>query len=67
MLMGRVLVERHEAHQEILLQLDDVQLQIKLVDHKINLLADKLVGLDLTNLDFPQPQVHVAKERPPIA
>jgi hypothetical protein len=35
MLMGKVLVESHRAHQEILIQLDDVQLQINLVDHKI--------------------------------
>jgi hypothetical protein len=44
MLMGHFLIEQHEAHQEILLQLDDVQLQVKLVDHKLNLLADKLVA-----------------------
>jgi hypothetical protein len=41
MLMGHVLVEHHEAHQEILLQLDDVQLQVKLIDHKLNLMAKR--------------------------
>jgi hypothetical protein len=53
MLMGKVLVERNEAHQEILLQLDDVHLQVKLVDHKLNLLAEKVVGLNFTNLNYP--------------
>jgi hypothetical protein len=59
-LMGRVLLDHHEARQEILLQLDDMQLQIKLVDHKLNLIAEKLVGMDLSNLDYAQPQVPAA-------
>jgi hypothetical protein len=67
MLMDHFLIEQHEAHQEILLQLVNVQRHVKLVDHKLYLLADKLVGLNLTNLDFPQPQVPVAEDRPPIA
>jgi len=56
-MMGRVLLDHHEAHQEVLVQLDEVQLQIKLVDHKMNLITDKLVGMDLSNLDYAQPQV----------
>jgi hypothetical protein len=58
-LMGKVMVERNEAHKEILLQIDDVQLQIKLVDHKLNLLVVKIVGLDFSKLDYSQPQVLV--------
>jgi hypothetical protein len=53
-LMGQVLLDHHEARQEVLLQLDDVQLQVKLVDHKLNLIADKLAGMDLSNLDYAQ-------------
>jgi hypothetical protein len=62
--MGRFLVERHESRQEILLHLDDVQLQVKLLDHKLNMMAEKIVGLDLANLDYPQPQVPVVKGCP---
>jgi hypothetical protein len=54
MLMGHALVERHEGYQEILLKIDDVQKQIKLVDYKLNLIVSKLVGLDL-----PQPRVTI--------
>jgi hypothetical protein len=50
--MGRVLLDHHEAYQEVLLWLDDMQLQVKLVDHKLNLIAEKLVGIDMSNLDF---------------
>jgi hypothetical protein len=62
-LMGQVLLDHHEARQEILMQLDDVQLQVKLVDHKLNLIADKLVGMDLSNLDYAQPQVPTTEGR----
>jgi hypothetical protein len=65
-IMDNVLVERHEARHEILLQLDDVQLQVNLMDHKINLLAEKVVGLDLSKLDYPQPQVLVGDDHPPL-
>jgi hypothetical protein len=61
--MGRVLLDHHEAHQEILMHLDDVQLQVKLVDHKLNLIADKLAGMDLSNLDYAQPQVPATEGR----
>jgi hypothetical protein len=54
--MGKFLVERNESHQEILLLLDDVQMQLRVMDHKINMLTDKVVGLDFSNLDLPQPQ-----------
>jgi hypothetical protein len=52
-LMGKVLVEKHESHKEIILQLDNVQLQVNLVDHKLNLLAEKVLGIDFTNLNYP--------------
>jgi hypothetical protein len=55
MLMGRVLIERNEAHQEVVLELDDLQLQITLVDHKINLLAERISILHFYELDNPQP------------
>lgn len=38
-MMGKVLVERNEDYNEILLQLDDMQLQIKDVDYKVSVLA----------------------------
>jgi hypothetical protein len=66
MLMGKVLVDRNEAHHEILFELDYMQLQLKLVDHKLNLLAHKLVGMYFTNLDYPQPQVLIVEEHPPL-
>jgi hypothetical protein len=66
MLMGRALIEINEAHEEVLLHLDDMKLQIKLVDHKINLLEKRIVDLDLSNLDYPQAQVHVVDEHPPL-
>jgi hypothetical protein len=39
--MGKVLVERNEAHQEILLQLDDVQRQLWEMDQNIDGIAGK--------------------------
>jgi hypothetical protein len=39
--MGKVLVERNEAHQEILLQLDDIQQQLQEMDRKIDGIARK--------------------------
>jgi hypothetical protein len=65
-LMGNVLVEHIEAHQEILLQLDDVQVQIKLVDHKINLFVENIVEMEFTKLSFSQPKVPVADDHPPL-
>jgi hypothetical protein len=63
-LMGHVLVERHEAKQEILSQLDDIQLKINLLDHKMNSIVKQLARMDLTKLDFPQPQVPTTEGRP---
>ena len=51
--MGKVLVERNEAHQEILLQLDDVQWKLREMDHKINVIAGKDVGMEGANMDLP--------------
>jgi hypothetical protein len=62
-LMGRVLLDHHEARQEVLMQLDDVQLQVKLIDHKLNMFIDKVVGMDLKNLEYAQPQVPTTEGR----
>jgi len=61
--MGRVMLDQHEAWQEVLLQLDDVKLQVKLVNHKLNLIVDKMVGMDLSNMDYAQPQAPMTKGR----
>jgi hypothetical protein len=61
-LMGKVLVESNKTYNEIILQLDDVQLKIKLVDHKINFFTKKLTGLDFIRLNFSQPQVPVVDD-----
>lgn len=37
-MMGKVLVEKNESYNEILIQLDDMQLQIKEVDYKVSVL-----------------------------
>jgi hypothetical protein len=66
MIMDKTLLKRNEVHKEILLQLNDVKLQINLLGHKVNLLAEKYVGLDFSNLDYPQPQVLVANDHPPL-
>jgi hypothetical protein len=52
-LMGKVLVERNEAHKEIFLQLDDVQRQLRVMDHNINMIVGIDVRLDFANLDLP--------------
>jgi hypothetical protein len=52
-LMGKVLTERNEACNKIMLQLDDMQLHIRGVDHKVSLLA----GLDFLAVNDDQPQV----------
>jgi hypothetical protein len=39
--MGKFLVERNESHQEIILQLDDVQRQLREMDQKIDGIAWK--------------------------
>jgi hypothetical protein len=46
-LLIKMLAERNIAHSEILMQMEYLQLKIKVVDHKITLLAEKAVGLDL--------------------
>jgi hypothetical protein len=56
-LMGRVMLDHYEARQKVLLQLNEAQLQIKLVGHKLNLVANKMTDMDLSNLDYAQPQV----------
>jgi len=48
-MMGQFLLDHHESRQEVLRQLDDVQLQVK------------LDGMDLSNLDYAQPQVPTAE------
>jgi hypothetical protein len=42
------------------------RLQVKLVDHKLNRLAEKVAGLDFNNLNYPQPQAPVAEDHHPL-
>jgi hypothetical protein len=44
-----------------------VQLNINIVDHKINLTTEKLDRMDPTRLDFPQPHVLVVEYHPTMA
>lgn len=51
--MGKFLVKRSEAHQEIILQLDDVQRQLWEIDQKIDGIAGK-EGAVATNMELSQ-------------
>jgi hypothetical protein len=44
-LMGKVLVERNEAHEEIFLQLDEMQLQLQHMDKKLDRMANPMPTL----------------------
>ena len=57
-MMGKVLVERNEDYNEIMLQLDDMQLQIKDVDYKVSVLAQGMAGMDFTDQQETSQQVH---------
>jgi hypothetical protein len=46
--------------EEIMLYLDEIQMQIRLLGHKMNPLAWKIVGFDLSMVATPQPQGHEA-------
>jgi hypothetical protein len=58
--MGKVLVERNEAHQEILLQLDDVQSQLWEMDQNIDGIAGKEEDVVRTNME------HTQQHAPPL-
>jgi hypothetical protein len=40
--------KRNVDHSEVLMQMEYIQLQIKVVDHKITLVVEKTMGMDLT-------------------
>jgi hypothetical protein len=66
-LLGKVMTERSTAFNEILLQMEYLQLQIRAVDQKISLLAERTVGLDLNEPREDQPQVPEATvPSPPV-
>jgi hypothetical protein len=50
LLLGRAMMDRKDDKEEILLQLDEIQAQLWLQDLKMNLLAKKIVGMDLSTL-----------------
>jgi hypothetical protein len=56
-LMGKVLVERNEAHQEIFLQLDDIQRQLQEMDQKIDKIVGKEEEMVGEGMEHPQQQV----------
>jgi hypothetical protein len=59
-LMGKVLVERNEAHWEIFLQLDEMQLQLQYIDRKLDTLSNPNVDATRPSQENPQ-----AMEPPP--
>jgi hypothetical protein len=44
--LGKVLLEQHEAYNKVLLQLDGIHLQINEVNQKVEMLAQRMAGLD---------------------
>jgi hypothetical protein len=57
LLLGRVLMDRKDDKDKVLLQLDEIQAQLRLQDLKMNLLAKKLMGLDLSTITLANTQV----------
>jgi len=55
-LMGKVLVERTKAHQEIFLQLNDIQRQLQKMDQKIDRIAGKKEKIVGEGMEHPQQQ-----------
>jgi hypothetical protein len=59
--MGKFLVEKNEAHREILVLMDALRLQVKQLDHKVSILARKTIGLEFAapeeNDGSPQAEV----------
>jgi hypothetical protein len=51
--MGKVLVERNEAHQDFFLQLDKVQRQLQDMDLKLDKLASKNEAQDGEDQEHP--------------
>jgi len=56
-LLGKVMTKRSTAYIEIILQMEYLQLQILIVDQKISLLVECMVGVDLNEPGEDQPQV----------
>jgi hypothetical protein len=44
--------------EEIMLQLDKMQSQIRLLDHKMNLMVRNIIKIDLEVVSTPPTQVH---------
>ena len=62
-----MLVERNIAHNETLMQMEYIQLKIKVVDHKITLLVEKAVGLDVNGSCKENQQVPMEESNSPPA
>jgi hypothetical protein len=58
MILGWALEDRKEEKEELALQLDEIQAQIKLLDTKLNLLGKQLASMDLEATIVPTAQVH---------
>jgi hypothetical protein len=56
-LLGKVITDRNIATNEVMLQLEYLQLQTKVVDEKVSLLAEWTVGLNLNEPNDEIPQV----------
>ena len=57
LLLRHILGDRKDDKNEVLLQLDEIQGQLRLHDHKLNLLAKHLAGMDLSQVTLSQTQV----------
>jgi hypothetical protein len=64
LLLGHVLVDRKNDNNEVILQLDEIQAQFQLHDYKVNLLAKKIIELDLTRATLPHAQVPANEGQP---
>jgi hypothetical protein len=56
LLFERVLMDRKDDKDKVLLQLDEIQAQLRLQDLKMNLLAKKLMRLDLSTITLANTQ-----------
>jgi hypothetical protein len=50
LLLGKAMMDKKDDKEEIMLHLDEIQAQLHLQDLKMNLLAKKIVGMDLSTL-----------------
>jgi hypothetical protein len=51
-LLGKAMMDKKDDKEEIMLHLDEIQAQLHLQDLKMNLLAKKIVGMDLSTLSL---------------